>query len=101
MNYNMNEIGVPLHVTVTGTLWTVGNANSNASILGISVGAQITAPLVRIWQGQTTGATTIVGGMTCAVNAFTRVPAYCSGGASFWFLNSEVPDITIYWNPVG
>lgn len=99
---NTNEVGVPLHVTATGTIWNIGVSGRRAALLGISVGANLgTAPLVRIWEGQVTGATTIIGGLTCALNTFTRIPASCSGGASFWFLNSEAPDITIYWNPLG
>lgn len=98
---NTNEVGFIKRVTVTGTLHTIGAAGSKAALLGISVGAQITAPMVQIWQGQTTGSTTILGLCTLPLNAYTRIPAYCSGGASFWFLNSEAPDITIYWNPLG
>ena len=101
MNYT-NEVGVATRVTVTGTLWNIGASGSPCALLGVNVGSSNgTAPLVKIWQGQVTGATTIIGALTCALNTFTRIPAYCSGGATFQFLNGEQPDITIYWNPLG
>ena len=95
-----NEWGQFTRLTVTGTL-TIGASGSKMALLGISVGACQTAPQVSIWQGPSTGSTTILGNCTLPLNAFTRLPAYCSGGATFNFVNCIAPDITIYWNPVG
>ena len=95
-----NEFGETTRMTVTGTL-SIGGDAAKMAMLGMSVGAGATAPMVQIWEGQTTGSTTILGICTLPLNAFTRIPAYCSGGATFNFLNCANPDITIYWNPVG
>ena len=97
---SFNEWAQFTRVTVTGTL-SIGAAASKMAMLGLSVGACQTAPMVQIWQGQTTGSTTILGVCTLPLNAFTRFPAYCSGGATFNFSNCINPDITIYWNPLG
>ena len=99
MNY-VNEIGTPTRVSVTGTL-SIGNAAGNIGLLGILVGACQTAPGVQIWMGQTTGLTTIIGMCTLPLNTYTRIPVYCSGGATFNFLNCIAPDLQIYWNPLG
>ena len=95
-----NEFGGYSRVTATGTL-IIGASGSKCALLGLSVGACQTAPMVQIWEGPTTGSTTILGVCTLPLNAFTRFPVYCSGGATFWFSNCIAPDITIYWNPVG
>lgn len=95
-----NEWAKGTRVTVTGTL-TIGGSGSKMAMIGMLVGACQTAPMVQIWEGQTTGSTTILGVCTLPLNAFTRIPAHCSGGATFNFLNCIAPDITIYWNPVG
>ena len=101
MNYT-NEVGVFERVTVTGTLVSIGVSGGKAALLGVNVGSSNgTGPMVQIWQGQVTGSTTLLGLCTLPVNAFTRIPAYCSGGAVLWFSNNEAPDITIYWNPLG
>lgn len=104
MNYT-NEVGVFTRVTAAHTgLLAVGVSGSKAALLGILVGtcgAGATAPTVHIWEGQVTGATTIIGPTTLTRNAFTRIPAYCSGGASVWISGVETPDLTIYWNPLG
>jgi len=96
-----NEIGVPLRVTATGTS-SIGNANRKAALLGILVGS-MTAPTVRIHQGQAVAASsTIIGNITCAANAFTRIPVYTSGGATFVVTGVDsTVDLTIYWNPLG
>lgn len=99
MNYT-NEIGFPQRVTVTGTL-SIGASGSKAALLGILCGSGATAPMVQIWEGQTTGSTTLIGQVTLPLNAFTRMPTYCSGGLTFNFSNCVSPDLTIYWNPLG
>ena len=96
----VNDIGTPTRVTVTGTL-SIGNAAGNIALLGAYVGACQTAPMVAIWQGQTTGGTTLIGVTTLALNTFTPFRAYCAGGATFNFSNCIAPDITLYWNPLG
>lgn len=102
---NTNEVGFFTRVTAAHTgLVSVGASGSNAALLGISVGncgTDATAPTVRIWQGQVTGAAYIVSTMILTRNAFTRIPAYCSGGASVWVSDCNTPDLTIYWNPLG
>jgi len=97
------EAGVMTHVTATQTgTFSIGVVGKPAALVGILVGSVLTAPSVNIWQGQTTGATlTIIGTITCAANAFTRIPAYCSGGATFYVSACTLPDLTIYWNPLG
>lgn len=102
MNYT-NEIGFFTRVTAAQTgVVNIGSSSTKAGLLGILCGSGATAPTVQIWQGPTTGAgTTIIGALTCALNAFTRVPAYCSGGATIYVSNVASPDLTIYWNPLG
>ena len=97
------EAGVFARVTLTQTgLVAIGTSTRPAVLVGINVGSVGTAPTVQIWQGTTTGAgQTIIGAITCAANAFTRIPAYCSGGACFYVSGCASPDLTIYWNPVG
>ena len=97
------EAGQFVRVTSAQTgIVTLGTATRPSVLVGILVGAVGTAPTVQIWQGTTTGAgQTIIGAITCAVNAFTRIPAYCSGGACFYVSACTLPDLTIYWNPVG
>ncbi len=99
---NFQEYGGWTRVTVTGTL-SIGKAGGKIAIIGISAGvpANGTAPLCSIWQGQVTGSTTLIGLTTLSLSTFTRVPAICSGGATFNFANCDAPDITIYWNPIG
>lgn len=99
MDY-VNEIGTPSRVTATGTL-IIGSASQRIGIIGVLVGACQTAPMMQVWQGQTTAGTTLIGVVTLPLNAFTRMPVYSSGGATFWFSNCIAPDITIYWNPLG
>ena len=104
MNYT-NEIGVFTRVTAAQTgLINVGVSTLPMALLGMyvgSCGSGATAPTVHIWQGQVTGATTIIGPTTLARNSYTRMPAYCSGGASVWVSGVDTPDLTIYWNPLG
>lgn len=97
------EAGVGLRVTSTQTgVVTLGTSTRPAILLGILVGSVLTAPTIQVWQGQVTGAgQTIIGAITCAANAFTRIPAYCSGGATVYVSACTLPDLTIYWNPVG
>ena len=88
-------------VIVCGSSGAHGFA-TNIALLGILVGSVGTAPTVQVWQGQVTAAgATMIGLITCAANAFTRMPAYCSGGATFYFSGVTTPDCTIYWNPIG
>lgn len=97
-----SEVGFFTRVTggQTGVV-NIGASGGYAALLGILCGAGATAPMVQIWQGPTTAAaTTIIGILTCALNSFTRIPAYCSGGATIYVSNAATPDLTIYWNPV-
>ena len=87
-------------VTVTGTL-SIGVAGGKMAMIGMLVGSCQTAPLMQMWEGATTGSTTIIGMVTLPMNSFLRIPAYCSGGATFNFINCIAPDLTIYWNPLG
>ena len=95
-----NEWGQTTRVTATGTL-IIGASGSKMALLGMFVGACQTAPMVQIWQGPASGSTTLIGICTLPLNAFARMPMYCSGGAYMWFSNCIAPDITIYWNPLG
>ncbi len=91
------EIGTPRRVTGSGvTVITSGNA----SLLGISVAAVLTAQTVNLWIGSTTSvtATTILATATLATNTFTRIPAMCNGGITVCVTNEDV-DLTIYYNP--
>lgn len=107
--FNANiEYGVSTRVTAAATGVVVCGSSgrngfpTNIALLGILVGSVATAPTVNIWHGQTTGAgATMIGTITCPANAFTRIPAYGSGGATFYFSNVTTPDCTIYWNPLG
>lgn len=96
------EYGVPARVTggTTGNL-SIGASTRNAVLLGILVGSVGTAPTVQIWHGQVSAAgATMIGTITCPANAFTRIPAFCSLGATFYFSGITTPDCTIYWNPL-
>lgn len=97
------EAGVMFHATTTTTgAITIGSSGKPAALVGILVGSVLTAPTVQIWHGQATAAgTTMIGAITCAANAFTRIPAYCSGGATIYISACTLPDLTIYWNPLG
>jgi len=99
MDYT-NEIGVPKRVNATGT-FTIAAAGNKIGLIGINVGSVLTAPTVQVYQGQgvATGAT-LIGTVTLPANAFTRMPAYCSGGAAFVVTGTEGVDLTIYWNPL-
>lgn len=99
MDYT-NEIGVPRRVTATGT-FTIAAATNKIGLLGVNCGSVLTAPTMQVYQGQgvATGAT-LIGTITCAANAFTRIPAYCSGGAAFVVTGTDAVDLTIYWNPL-
>ena len=99
----ITEAGVMARVTggQTGVL-SVGTSIRPAVLVGILVGAGATAPTVQIWQGQATGASSVViAGITCALNSFTRIPAYCSGGATIYVSGVTTPDLTLFWNPAG
>ena len=94
-------IGARVTATQTGSI-NIGHASNPAALIGILVGSGATAPMVQIWHGQVTGAgATIIGSITCPLNAFTRIPAYCSGGATIYVSGVATPDLTIYWNPLG
>ena len=94
------EIGFMQRVTATGTL-SVGTSGTKAALLGVLVGS-MTAPTIQLYQGQAVAASsTIIGNVTCAANAFTRIPAYCSGGATAVVTGVDsTVDLTIYWNPL-
>ena len=100
------EFGVTTRVTAaaTGVIVCGASANgvlTNIALLGILVGSVGTAPTVNIWHGQVTAAgATMIGTITCAANAFTRIPAYGSGGATLYFSSITTPDCTIFWNPL-
>ena len=91
-----NETGTPTRVTTSGVTVL---SSSNLALLGIGVAAVLTAQLVQLWSGSATG-TPIIGTMTCAANAFYRIPAYCAGGLTYAVTNEDV-DLTLYWNPAG
>ena len=97
------DAGVMTHVTATQTgVLSIGKASNPAALIGILVGSVLTAPSVQIWHGQVTAAgATMIGTITCAANAFTKIPAICSGGATFYVSGVVSPDLTIYWNPLG
>lgn len=94
------EIGFMQRCVATGTL-SVGTSGTKAALLGVLVGS-MTAPTIRVFQGQAVAASaTIIGNITCAANAFTRMPAYVSGGATFVVTGVDTTvDLTIYWNPL-
>lgn len=97
------EAGPFVRVTSTQTgVVSLGTSVRPAVLLGVLVGSVLTAPTLQIWVGQTTGAgQTIIGTITCSANAFTRIPAYCSGGATIYVSACTLPDLTIFWNPAG
>lgn len=104
MEFN-SEVGVFTRVTAAQTgVVTIGVAGKPSALYGVLAGANAngTAPTVQVWQGATTGAgTTLIGVMTLTRSAFTPMPAYLSGGATFYVSNCELPDLTIFWNPLG
>ena len=95
---SFNEFGLITHVAATGTL-TIG-AGNNIQLLGIGLGSTA-SPAIAIQTGTASFSTpvTLLTALTCASNTFTRIPAYCPGGATFTF-TGVVPDLVIYWNPV-
>jgi len=94
------ETGVPKRVTATGTI-SFGTASGRAGIIGVLVGS-MTAPTLQLYHGQAVAASsTIITNITAAANAFTRIPAYVSGGATFVVTGVDsTVDLTIYWNPL-
>lgn len=102
--YGPYEVGYGTRVTGTQTgAITIGAAAGWSALIGVFVGSvgNGTAPMVQVWQGQSTGAgLTIIGQFTAPRSAFTRLPALCSGGATFYVSNCELPDLTIYWAPI-
>lgn len=96
---NYPEFGVSTRVSATAA-FSLG-AGNNIQLLGVLVGAVTTAPTFQILHGATMVAgATMIAAITCPANAFTRVPAYLSGGATIKPSGTEVPDLVIYWNPV-
>ena len=92
------EFAIGTRVVASGTL--VIGAGNNIALLGILTDSH-PSPTFYISQGTSALAapTTIIAALTCASNSFTRIPAYCSGGATFT-MTGVTPDLTIYWNPV-
>lgn len=95
---NTNEMGLIKRVTATGTL-TLG-AGNDIQLLGIGMGS-VASPTINIQTGTASfsAPVTLYGALTCASNAFTRIPAYCPGGATIT-VTAVAPDLVIYWNPV-
>ena len=92
---------VRVTATQTGVV-SFGTSTRPSILVGVLVGSVLTAPTVQMWVGQTTGAgQTIIGTITCSANAFTRIPAYCSGGATIYISACTLPDLTIFYNPIG
>ncbi len=94
-------IGIPLRVAATGT-FKVGVSTHKAGIVGILVGS-MSGPTVQMYHGQSALATntTIIAAITCTANAFTPIPAYVSGGATFLVSGADsTVDLTIYWLPL-
>ena len=93
------EVGVIRRVTATGT-FSVGTGK--IGLMGVLIGS-MTAPTLQVYHGGAVAASaTIASNITCPANAFTRIPAYCSGGSTFVVTGVDsTVDLTIYWNPLG
>lgn len=88
------ENGTPFRVTTSGLTALSGNLN----LLGVWVASVLTAQIATISIGSTAGGPLLIGTSTLALNAFYRLPAYCSGGLSLNVTNEDV-DLTLFWNP--
>jgi hypothetical protein len=97
---NTNEMGVAKRVSATGA-FSLG-AGNNIGLVGVLVGASTAAPVLAIHHGATmVSGATMIAALTAPANAFTRIPAYLSGGATINVTGVEIPDLNIYWNPAG
>jgi len=95
-----NETGFPFRITTSGaTALPAGNL----ALLGAFASpgnSTTTAPQVNFYVGTTATNPQLLGTCTLALNAFTRLPAYCSGGLTVQVSNDHV-DLTLFWNPAG
>ncbi len=92
-----NESGVATRITTSAPqVVSPGNAN----LLGVIASPTATAPFFNIYFGTTATNPVVIGTCTLTFNAFTRIPAYCSGGFTVAVPNDHI-DLTIFWNPTG
>lgn len=93
-----------------GSAWTrittsgaTAIAVNNIALLGAFAtpgNSTTTAPQVNFYVGGTSTNPLLIGTCTLALNAFTRIPVYCSGGLTIITSNDHV-DLTLFWNPAG
>lgn len=95
MNYVM-DCGIPTYVTTTGTAVLGSVSGQSQTLFGVLVGA-CSAPLVTIYTNQT--ATTTAAFVTCAPNAFTRMPLVSPTGFAYNVTGSAAPALTFVWMP--
>ena len=93
------EVGVPQRVSATGT---ISFGTGKLGLVGVLIGS-MTGPTLQFYHGGAVATSaTIIGNITCAANAFTRIPVYASGGVTAVITGAEsTVDLTIYWNPLG
>ncbi len=95
MYINPNETGVALRCT--GTLAAVITSGP-ISLLGFTAATVTAQSTLTIYAGITaTG--TLVGPYGCTTGQFNRLPLYSSTGLTYKLGGTELPDVTLYWNP--
>lgn len=95
MYINPNETGVTTRVT--GTAATV-LLSGPISLLGFTAATVTAQSTLTVYAGITaTG--TLVGPYTCTTGQFNRLPLYSGTGLTIKLGGTELPDVTLYWNP--